>query len=242
MPINDSACEIHPAIRGVFGYLEASLPRADLDELSTTDVGIGMASLTSTSSVRGKAALRVVEEFRLMHFASPIRKALDGYKLYHKHDMADALVCAFSLFRQGKNPNDALHADYCLVWGGILSWKTYEEVREVRTSGASIWSDFLPFHREGDRFAHYSLPLETGNMLIRGDRLVWSSIELHIGAQGPSLWWLKAREKFNELGAIRGFLEGKFDWPPSGWNNPVTPEEEAEHQKKYYALEVIGDD
>ena len=221
--------EIPAAIRGVFAYLDATLPPAAIADLGRDIVCMGHDSLTDWRSWPRKAMEIIADEFRLMYPHAPIRKALDAFHLYHKTDMASALVCAYRLHLRARDPHEALNADYSVKWGGILSWKSMEEVQHEAGSGHSLWHRFSSFYREGDRFVGYSLPTVMGTMLVRGDRLVWDVVEMNMCVEKPSLRWLVARDKFQELGGNRAFLAGEFVWPPAGWTNPVTDEQEAEH-------------
>ncbi len=142
--------EIPDAVRGVFAYLDATLPPEALDEFTQKDTHRGDESFHSWHAWPRKVRDIITDEFRLMYGGAPIRKALDGYRLYHKTDMANALVCAFSLHRKGRDPNEALNADYCLQWGGVLTWRTAEEVKAAGPDHW-LWNRFEGFRREGDR-------------------------------------------------------------------------------------------
>lgn len=170
----------------------------------------------------------IANEFRLMYWGAPIRKALDGFRLYDKTDMAKALTCAYRLHLRGEDPGDALNADYCLPWHGILTWTTKETLRQAHDERPenSQWSQFSQFYRDGDRFVRYSSPTSFGTLLVRGDRLVWEIEEMHMDRSRPSPRFKAEAEKFKALGGNRAFLAGEFDWPPPGWVNPVSDEEE----------------
>lgn len=206
--------EIPRAVCGVFAYLEAVLSEEDLEFFATTEIGKGDEVLTQWDSPARRVVDRITDEFRLMHWGSPIRKALADYRLYHKTDMACALTCAFALHRQGRDVNEALRADYTLQWGGVLRWATAEEIRSGRESDF-LWPQFSPFVQKGDRFVHYSLPTQIGTMLLRGDRLVWCVQRLLMSGVERCLEWEARNDKFKALGGIRGFLAGEFDWPPT---------------------------
>lgn len=91
----------------------------------------------------------------------------------------------------------------------------------------SLWSQFGSLYHDGDRFVRYSTPTSAGVLMVRGDRLVWEIEQLHMDISRPSLQFKAEEEKFKALGGNRAFLAGEFDWPPPGWVNPVTDEEEA---------------
>jgi hypothetical protein len=217
------------AVRGVFAYLDAALSPEMKEDLSSSDLCRDDESFHDWHSTPYKVVQLLTDEFRLMHSSAPIRKALDAYRLYHKTDMADALTRGYSLHLRGKDPNEALNADYCLPWVGILTWRTMEEVRRAYGDNADnwLWHQFSPFRREGDRFVKYRTPPSRGTLLVRGDRLVWRVEELQALPAGVSLRFQAEKMKFKELGGNRAFLAGEFDWPPADWINPVTEEEEA---------------
>jgi hypothetical protein len=217
------------AVRGVFAYLDAALPKEVREDLSGGYLYRDDKSFHEWGSTPRKVGELITDEFRLMHWGAPIRKALDAYRLYHKTDMANALTCAYSLHLRGMDPGEALNADYCLEWCGILAWTTLEAVKQAYGSNTDywLWHQFSPFHREGDRFVKYRTPPSMGTLLVRGDRLVWRVEELHTLPAGVSLRFQAEDKKFKELGGNRAFLAGEFDWPPADWINPVTDEEEA---------------
>ncbi len=217
------------AVRGVFAYLDAALSPEMRGELSSSELFKDSESFNDWGSAPNKVVDLIIEEFRLMHWGSPIRKALDAYRLFHKTDMANALTCAYSLHLRGMDPGEALNADYCLEWCGILTWTKLEAVKQAYGSSTDhwLWHQFSPFHREGDRFVIYWTPPSMGTLLVRGDRLVWEVEELQALPAGVSLRFQAEDMKFKELGGNRAFLACKFDWPPADWINPVTDEEEA---------------
>lgn len=224
-----SSLNLPDAVRGVFAYLDTTLSPEMKQDLSCGTLCRNDQSFHDWNATPRKVADLLTDEFRLMHSGAPIRKALDVYRLYHKTDMANALTCAYSLHLRGKDPGEALNADYCLEWCGILKWTTLEAVKQGYGSNNDhwLWHQFSPFHREGDRFVKYRTPPSTGTLLVRGDRLVWKVEELQALPAGVSLRFQAEKKKFEELGGSRAFLAGKFDWPPADWINPVTDEEEA---------------
>lgn len=115
--------------------------------------------------------------FRLQFRGGPLWEELAAYRPYHRDDMADALAAAYCLHKDGKNPVEALTADHCYYWGGILTWVDLAEFRRNSAEGRSLDSraSFTQFHREGDRRVRSSLPTLPGHMLVRGDRLVWKA-------------------------------------------------------------------
>jgi len=217
------------AVRGVFAYLDASLPQDLKHALSACELHRDSPSFYDWQAAPMAVFEHITNEFRLMYPLSPIREALERYRLYHKTDMAKALTCAYRLHLRGEDPGEALSADYCLSWFGILTWTTKDALRQAHDERPerSLWSQFGQFYRDGDRFIRYSSPTSYGTLLVRGDRLVWEIEEMHMNRSRPSPKFKAEAEKFRELGGNAAFLAGQFDWPPPGWVNPVTDEQEA---------------
>jgi hypothetical protein len=215
-------------IQGVFSYLEATLPAVDLAAAAEPQ-GVGTATREYYHSLRWRIAERVKDTFRLQSRDCPLQKLLDGYRLYHRDDMADALAAAFCLHRAGKDPVEALTADYVLGYSGLLTWGDFKEEREKANNKDefSLYWHFKQFYKEGDRLVHYSTPGGTGAILVRGDRRVWEVSLLHIKRMGVDLVFKAAMDHFEELGGNAGFFSGKFTWPPEGWVNPVAESERA---------------
>lgn len=229
------------AVRGVFAYLDATLAPEVRDGLKNCELRRESPSFYEWQAAPKIVVDLITDEFRLMHWGAPIRKALDAYRLYHKTDMANALTCAYRLHLRREEPGEALNADYSLNKGNILTWLTMEKLRlehKERPEG-SLWSQFGTFHREGDRFVKYRRPSSSGTLMVRGDRLVWEIEELHCLPAGRSLKHKAEVDKFQELGGHRAFLAGEFDWPPADWINPVTDEEEAASTGKTKCANVL---
>lgn len=218
-------------VLGVFAYLDAVLPPEVRAEFDQQDFHKDDDGFYLWPSPRAVVYDLLLNEFRLMFWGSPLRKALDAFRLYHKSDMARALICAYNRQRRGKEPLDALKEDYCLGFYGLLTWTSPEEVKASH-SGDWLWNQLQPFFKEGDRLADYRTPPNAGTLLLRGDRLVWEVNTFHgnISAVAPS--WKAAYAHFQALGGNRGFLAGEFVWPPEGWVNPVSYEEDAKAMNK----------
>lgn len=215
--------ELPVPVRGVIAYLDVVLAedvRLSLkeDEDNKTEA----APLTLWSDVPEKVRKRIKNEFRLMHWGSPLREALARFFLFHHEDMADALMNAYRLHLQGRNPVDALRADYRLKDWGVLNWQSQKAVYEANKDHW-LWSQFVRFFQQGDRFVHYSRPVSSGTLLLRGDRLVWAVEELHMTISEVPPSWKAMKAKFDSLGGTRGFLAGEFVWPPEGWCPPDPP-------------------
>jgi hypothetical protein len=206
--------------------LDAALSPELLAEFDERDFQKADAGFYAWNSVTGKVREYLMNEFRLMYWGSPLRKALDAFRLYHKTDMASALTCAYNRHRLGKDPLTALREDYSLGFYGILTWTSREEVK-ARHRDDWLWNQVQPFFKEGDRLVNYRTPPNSGTLLLRGDRLVWEVDTFHgnISAVAPS--WQAAYDQFQALGGNRGFLAGEFVWPPEGWVNPVSDAEDA---------------
>jgi hypothetical protein len=217
------------AICGVFHFLDTTLPESEIGILDTDDIGVGIES-KNRNQTRSRIAERIGNTFRLMHWGSPLRLELDAFRLYHKGDMADAITAAYGLRRRGLDPCAALNADYAINWGGLLSWESEADLlTQAKAGTSSVFWQFQRLHvdKPGDRYVHYSLPTVAGVMLVRGDRLVWEVETLHMTVSGVDRSWNAAHAHFKSLGGPRGFLAGKFDWPPVGWVNPVNDEKAA---------------
>jgi hypothetical protein len=126
--------EIDESVWGVFAYLDAVFSAAELEAFDQSEVQIG-ARHFARDSVSEKIRSRIEGEFRLMHKGSPIRKALDVYRLYHFSDMSCALTCAYHLNRRGQNPNPALMADYAWKQGGTMQWRSLLDLLPLEWKG-----------------------------------------------------------------------------------------------------------
>jgi len=212
--MNPAPTELPREVLGVFAYLDVVLTAEEQEKNFNPEHYDGLERMLRTHPRE-----RLKDEFRLMYGDSPLRKALDPFRLYHKEDMAQALLWAYQLHKQGGDPLEALTADYCLRPHGLLTWIPVEEVKELGHE-RRIWWDFYRFYREGDRFVRYSVPSSRGLLLLRGDRLVWEHEEFHFCIVGPISKtfrkWTESYEKFKALGGNRAFLAGEFDWPPPG--------------------------
>lgn len=215
-------------VRGVFAYLDATLPIEALDWFATNELGKDDTAFWQFNAWPYKISELITNEFRLMYWGAPIREALSKYRLFFKRDMATALMCAYALHRQGKNPNDALNADYDLGWHGVLTWRSLDEIKAggSPSSPSFLWENLSAFYREGDQFVRYHRPATIGTLMVRGYRLVWDVVEANMTISKVSLKWQAEAGKFEELGGTRAFLAGEFDWPPAGWVNPVADEQE----------------
>lgn len=219
--------ELPEAIRGLFAYLDVTLP-----EEIKADAGKPAFTLSERhrdfgrSRVRIEIGERIGHSFRLQHWGSPLSDALTPYRIYHREDMADALSVAYCLHKRGGSPLQAFTADYALWWGGILSWVDIGAFRQAERDGGGprIWDYFGVYCRAGDRFLRYGMPSSIGYMLVRGDRLLWERELLHICVPDGDPRWEADYAEFTRLGGCAGFLAGKFTWPPVGWVNPMTSE------------------
>lgn len=214
---------MHPLILGVFAYLDAvpedSIPPSRFYAWVYRD---------SPEELRKKNLANFINTlFRLQWRECPLRPLLAGYRLYFRDDMALALAHAYMLHKDGKNPEEALTADYCPGFLGLLKECDLNEYREAEPESLNgiAWRHHAGFYEKGDRLVEYDHRTTTGYLLFRGDRLVWRNMAfrynygLHV-----SLRWKTYQEKFIALGNTKGFLNGDFTWPPADWVNPVTDE------------------
>jgi len=215
---------MHPLILGVFAYLD-SVPEDSMPE------GWEAAWKYRDQPERRrkqKLADFINILFRLQSRECPLRPLLAGYRLYFRDDMALALAHAYMLHKDGKDPEEALTADYCPGFEGLLTFCNLDEYwnAKAKSHKARLWRHFSRYYAEGDRFVKYHRPHSIGYLLFRGDRLVWRYEAYHLSPMGPSLRWKTDAEKFEELGGNKGFLNGDFTWPPPDWINPVTDEQQ----------------
>ncbi len=231
--------EIDESVWGIFAYLDAVFSAEELEEFDQSEVQIGARDF-ARDSVSEKIRERIDSEFRLMHLGSPIRKALDVYRLYHSSDMSCALTCAYHLNRRGQNPTPALMADYTWKQGGTMQWRSLLDLRDYKNEPKSAFqyddpdprpinerrplnSEFNHFYREGDRLVDWNRIAYSGTVLLRGDRLVWQGAEMHYYITEVPEEWCQAIRQFEALGGAKAFLAGKFDWyrrRPVGPDNP----------------------
>jgi hypothetical protein len=236
--MNSAPSTLEPGnpILGVFAFLDATLAPELILEAATHDLE-NRHDYWSHKNLRRDVGEILQETFRLQNIRSPLRKELAKFRLYHRRDMADALSVAYFLVKRGANPIDALTADYCLTFHGILTWEDLDKIKAELTweNPRATWGHFSAFYEPGDRLVHYQTLGSCGLLLVRGDRLVWDHETIHF-CSSPSLRWKTDRDHFMALGGNRGFLAGDFVWPPPDWVNPVTNEEEDEHMKKGWRL------
>ncbi|MBK9991054.1 MAG: hypothetical protein IPP19_10045 [Verrucomicrobia bacterium] len=217
--------EIPNIIRGVFAFLDATIAPEIVKQIaqgSTVDL-----QSDRYGSVLRTLAESIKTEFHLMHWGSEVRKALDAYRLYSAHDMADALSKAYILQRRGEDPRLAFRADYSLKKAGLLYWMTAGDLDTEYFLGATNRQECRELYRHGDRFVRAETPGNFDLFHLRGDRVVKRVLLTH-GSTGPeiSTRWLADVAKFEELGGTAGFLAGKFIWPPPDWVNPIRPEDD----------------
>ena len=78
-------------------------------------------------------------------------------------------------------------------------------------------------YRKGDRLVRWSRIAYIGTVLLRGDRLVWEPVKMHLFIDEVSEEDLQEIRQFEALGGAKAFLAGKFDWyrgRPVGPDNP----------------------
>lgn len=203
---------------GVFAYLDAVLCFDDQAKAGSQDHGVGIGS-QQWDGFRAKLAKQILHTFRTQFWGSPLKPILAEFNLFNQEDMSDALAAAYCRYKAGRDPVEALNADYGINHGGLLSWVDMDKFRadaaDMESSEARVWGQFIPEFKSGDRIVHFSLPTSLGYMLVRGDRLVWSVSTLHMSINGVSPSRNAATEKFKALGGYKGFFAGEFTWPPA---------------------------
>lgn len=214
MPATMNATELPPvSVLGLFAYLDTILIKNLREDMRADELPDEATRDAPWGSLERRVQDRIKSEFRLMHWDSPLRQALDLYRLYHENDMAHALTKAYRLYLRDADPVQALRADYSLKNHGVLCWQSWEDIKDVSSDGW-LTSQFQGLMREGDRFARYSLPSQCGTLLLRGDRLVWSVVETYLNVRAVSPRWQAQHERFLAQGGTRGFLAGEFVWTP----------------------------
>jgi hypothetical protein len=226
---------MHPLILGVFVYLDAVS-----EDSIPADLFYASIYRDSPEELRKKKFADFINTlFRLQWRECPLRLLFAGYRLYFRDDMALALAHAYMLHKDGKDPEEALTADYCPGFMGLLKDLNIDEYRnsESDTWQRRWWNQFAGFYQDGDRFIQYDHRSSNGYLLFRGDRLVWKMEDCRFLLIGCSLRWNTNQEKFIALGNTKGFLNGDFIWPPEDWVNSVTDEQEKaydeEHRKSF---------
>lgn len=221
---------MHPLILGVFAYLDA-VPE---DSIPSDRFFAPIYSDSPEELRKKKLADFINTLFRLQWRECPLRPLLAEYRLYFRDDMAKALAHAYMLHKDGMDPEEALTADYCPGFLGLLSDCDLEEYRKAEPESlkAIWWGNFRGFYEEGDKLVGYRQCTTSGYLLFRGDRLVWKYETTHYCVIGGSLRWKTNVEKFIALGNTKGFINGDFTWPPADWVNPVTDEQEKAYDEK----------
>jgi hypothetical protein len=248
------APELDP-LPGVFAFLDASLPECLRRAAIANDLGIGRLppmpsqtqswqwAINSKTKPPGEQFFMgyVVEgyereviakvlnaTFRLQWKGCPLRPYLAKYRLYHRDDMADALAAAYVQQKLGGDPETALNADYSISFRGLLYHEDLDKFRNDSKDGflQGLWNPLSPFFEDGDRLIKHDGGSSDYLLLVRGDRLVWKTEIIHKTLIGVSLKRNAEWDHFKSLGGSKAFLNGEFIWPPPGWVNPVSDEDE----------------
>ncbi|HBJ87556.1 MAG TPA: hypothetical protein DDZ88_27610 [Verrucomicrobiales bacterium] len=201
-------------LRAVFAFLDEALPAEAREAFSTTEVKLEhlhYMCFDRSKQFAKDACFLIQHNFQLMRATDPLDSLLEEYRLYHESDSAPALTWAYSLHKRGKNPLDALTADYAFRWKAVLSWMTERQIQEAidqnRFGDRQKWPMF------GDRWLRYQTMGEIGIVVLRGDRLLCTKWELKMTPMDGSTHWRETWGKFEALGGVEAFLAGKFDWP-----------------------------
>ena len=218
----EPAANLPASLTAVFCYLDQTLEKSVAKALVEREAKAPQTYADWNTPERGVQDY-ILNEFRLMHWGSPLRKALDPFRLYHRDDMSHALTQAYRLHLRGEYPVVALQANYGLGDWGLLTWTTKGELVGTNSSDRT-WDERGTFYRPGDRLVHYSRAVCSGTLLVRGDRLVWSVEHIRLCISSASPRGAAARDLFQRLGGTRGFLSDEFTWPPENWANRVTDE------------------
>jgi hypothetical protein len=215
---------MHPLILAVFGFLESipeeSIPHGHMSSFAWGD--------TPEELRRKKLADFINSNFHLQSRECHLRETLAKYRLFYRDDMALALAQAYIFHRCGQEPEQALTADFCPGFLGLLKdleTDTYRKADPESWNG-QLWRTFARNYEVGDRFVSYNHRHSLGYLLFRGERLVWKYESAHLSWGWSSLRWNTDADRFIALGNTKGFLNGEFIWPPTDWVNPVTDEQE----------------
>ncbi|MDZ4406281.1 DUF433 domain-containing protein [Prosthecobacter sp.] len=200
-------------LRGVFAFLDTVLPPETREAFATTEINKDQPGFLVYESFTGKTQRILMDTFQLMNGCSPVCQFLEEFHLFHETDMATALTWAYGLHQRGKDPLEALRADYAFRWEALLSWMTNEQINAARSRRP--FCEHQPRTKLGDRWARCETYWHVGTIVLRGDRLVCHQIECYLDMD-TEMDWLEDSEwaKFQALGGTEAFLAGKFEWPP----------------------------
>jgi hypothetical protein len=202
-------------LRAVFAFLDEALPAEAREAFRMTEVNLShlnhMCWEEETQFARD-ARFLIRHSFSLHTTCGALGEMLKQYRLYHESYSSRALVWAYSLHMRGKDPLEALTADYDFNMDAVVSWLTKEQ--EQRAVNADLFGEDRRGLRADDRWARCRTSGRIGTMVFRGDRLIRASIECYMNIMGPNRSWHEMKERYDALGGVKAYLAGKFDWPP----------------------------
>lgn len=219
--------ELPTGLRAVFAFLDEALPVSDREAFSKTEINrehLGELCWEDSTQFARNACFLIKHSFQLMPCTGPLGELLEEHRLYHESDIAPALTWAYSLHKRGKNPLEALTADYSFRWRAVLCRMSEREI-QARIN-MHLFGDRQRRSIVSDRWLRYRTTGEMGTVVLRGNRLLCAKWECKMQPTEEGFrHWHETLERFDSLGGVEGFLAGKFDWPRFF----ITREEEVEH-------------
>lgn len=202
------------ALRAIFAYLDIALPTETREAFATAEVNLEhlhYMCFDRSKEFAKDTCFLIQYNFQLMRATDSLGSLLKEYRLYHESYSAPALTWAYSLHKRGKNPLEALTADYSFRWEAVLSWMTEKQIQEA--INWQLFGDRQELTMLGDRWLRYQTYGEIGTVVLRGDRLLCTKWECKMTPMAGSTHWREMWEKFEALGGVKAFLDGKFQWP-----------------------------
>lgn len=205
-PTNENVLE------GLFRFLDATLG----DEILGRFQAEGAPDETPYHSAVGVTRDWIERCFELGSLSHPLRAWAAPFGIWFRHDVTDAFARAHAPHRLGRDPRAAFLKDYTPT-DAIITFADPNEAWAHRF-GRSV----AGLRRDGDRIVHYSTPPSIGFMLLRGTHRVAEAETLHLtlGAGGDP-GWAAAKNHYDALGGVQGYLRGAFIWPDPNWRNPA---------------------
>lgn len=209
MPVTS---DLPTPLRGVFAFLDTVLPPKTRESFSCTEIHKDQPEFLKHDSFTLETRKHIMDTFQLVNGYSPLCQFLEEFNLYHETDMATALTWAYGLHQRGKDPMEALMADYDFRWRAVLSWLT--DSQRQQAIECRLFGDETLRTIGSDRWARCRTYGRIGTVVLRGDRLVCAKIEAYLTPFSPNESWNKDWKKWQALGGTADFLAGKFEWPP----------------------------
>jgi hypothetical protein len=154
--------------------------------------------------------------FAINEARCPLMTWITPFGIYYREDIINAYIISYIYHRTGKDPLAAFVRDYTPTrW--IITW-----ARKDDEYGQKFWNESRYERRPGDRLVRYDYPAGAGFMILRGNHRIAQCESLHMNiGNSPCLAWKEAKRYYDELGGVKGYLAGRFEWPVLGWVNPV---------------------